>query len=314
MTTGCSTDLLRLSPSTRAGATASTSAPTASGTGSGRCCARVGPVEIELSSSLADAAEDFAALYRHWLLTPPLGPASIRIRVRQEQRTRWGAKRYTIEGDGERIFGQVRPEEVLPYVEWAINYRVIATRTEFLQLHAAVLAWRGNGVMLVGPSGSGKSTLTAALAARGWDYLSDEFALIDPVSLRAHAFPKALCIKSGSFALVRDLGLPLWDRRPYVKAFKGRVAYVSPHDVRTQTTPTPIRLIVFPQYTGGRMALHTVSRARTVFSLTANAFNPHLFGERLVEVLSGIAHGAQCVALEPGELDHTCNQLAKLID
>ena len=35
---------------------------------------------------------------------------------------------------------------------------------------------------MTGQSGSGKSTLATLLAARGWRFMGDEFALLDPAS------------------------------------------------------------------------------------------------------------------------------------
>ena len=277
-------------------------------------CYRIGPVELELRSEMPDAADDFDVLYRGWRRPAPSNGRVIRMEVKSAGRKLWGARRYAIVGDGEEVFSNLRPQEVLPYLEWGINYRVIATHDECLQLHAATLAHKGCGVMLVGQSGCGKSTLTAALAARGWGYLSDEFALIAPDSLRLHPFPKALCIKAGSFELVRQLGLPLWRRRPYVKAFKGRVAYVSPHDVNAPAGTFPIRLIVFPRYTGaGGTGLYPVSRGKAAFRLATYAFNRNVFGDRLVSILGRVVADAQCIALEPGPTDETCALLESLL-
>jgi HprK-related kinase A len=274
----------------------------------------IGPVGVELRSDLPEAAEDFAILYRGMRVSRPAGSRTIRMQVRLAGRTRWGFRCYTIIGDGDEVFRCLRPDEVLPYLEWAINYRVIAECSEYLQLHAATLACAGQGVMLVGQSGCGKSTLAAALAARGWEYLSDEFALIEPGTLLLQAMPKALCVKAGSFDLVRELGLPLWCRRPYVKAFKGRVAYVSPSELNVAAGPRPIRLIVFPRYTGGGgTALYPVSRGRAAFSLASNAFNRNLFGQRLVGMLAEIVRQARCVALEPDALDEACGLLESLL-
>ena len=275
---------------------------------------RIGPIEIALHSDMPEIAEDFAALYRGWRYAAPADARTIHMEVKAAGRTLWGARRYAIRGDGVEIFARLRAAEVFPYLEWGINYRVIATRPEFLQLHAATLCYRDAGVMLVGPSGSGKSTLTAALAARGWGYLSDEFALIDPATHALHAYPKALCIKAGSFDLVRRLGLPLWNRRPYLKAFKGRVGYVSPHEVTVRTQPCPLRLIVFPRYAGGTQpTVRPVERGRTAFLLAANAFNRHVFGDGVVPLLADVVHDVRCVALEPGDLDATCTALEKLL-
>ncbi len=275
----------------------------------------IGPVELELRSDLREAADDFAVLYRDQRRLRSTGGRAIRMEVRAEGRWRWGFRRYAIIGDGEEVFGRLRRDEVLPYLEWAINYRVIAQHSEYLQLHAATLGRQGRGVILVGQSGSGKSTLAAALAARGWEYLSDEFALIDPDTLLLHALPKALCIKAGSFDLVQRLGLPLWRRRPYVKAFKGRVGYISPSDLNVATDALPVRLIVFPRYRGGGgTSLFPVSRSRAAFSLAANSFNRGVFGDRLVSTLGRIVRQARCVALEPDGLEESCALLESLLD
>src|SRR5687767_9807183 len=38
-------------------------------------------------------------------------------------------------------------------------------------IHAAALAWQGQGVLIVGASGSGKSSLARILATLGWRYM-----------------------------------------------------------------------------------------------------------------------------------------------
>lgn len=45
-------------------------------------------------------------------------------------------------------------------------------------VHAACIAWRGQGIMLCGDSGAGKSTLSYACARAGWDYISDDMCLL----------------------------------------------------------------------------------------------------------------------------------------
>ncbi len=43
-----------------------------------------------------------------------------------------------------------------------------------IQLHATVVAWAGNGVLIVGGSGSGKSALALQLMAHGCDLVADD--------------------------------------------------------------------------------------------------------------------------------------------
>lgn len=67
--------------------------------------------------------------------------------------------------------------------------RLIAARPDLLWIHAGVMALAGRALLLSAPSGQGKSTLVAHLAARGWVYLSDEIAAIDPLRATALPFP-----------------------------------------------------------------------------------------------------------------------------
>ncbi len=268
------------------------------------CRAAIGPVVVEIDGDGGGSTADFAHLYAGQRVDHlPPDRQHIRMEVRPASSARWPAwrRRFNVLGDGEELFSDLSAGEVLPYLEWGVNYRLIAANHAFLKLHAATLAYKGRGVMLVGESGSGKSTLTAILAARGWDYFSDEFALIHPQTLQLHSFPKALCVKSGSFRLVQDLGLPLWRRRCWVKAFKGPVGYVRPADLRVATHPAPIRLIVFPRFTGGsEPRVYPISRSQAVFSVAANAFNRQDFGPSLVDLLGRVAAGADCLVVEPG--------------
>ena len=49
---------------------------------------------------------------------------------------------------------------------------------DFISVHAACVAWKGDGVMLYGDSGMGKSTLSYACARHGWTYISDDASSI----------------------------------------------------------------------------------------------------------------------------------------
>jgi len=204
---------------------------------------------------------------------------------------------------------------VLPYIEWGINRQVIARCRNYLQLHAATLAKNGSAIILAGNSGAGKSTLAAALFARGWTYLCDEFAMINPATLFVHAFPKALCIKSGSFDVVKRLGLPLWHKRYYVRAYKGPVSYVVPRSgvSRRNRSSYPVRHVIFPQFTeGATPRLPPLSRAPAAFALSSLVLNRGTFGPLATSIISTIVRNASCFRLQTGPVWETCNLLESL--
>ncbi|MEO5937007.1 MAG: hypothetical protein ABIP81_07320, partial [Terriglobales bacterium] len=69
----------------------------------------------------------------------------------------------------------------------AVN-EVLRIQKHMLFFHAATVAVGGRGVMLVGDKGMGKTTLSLALAARGGDFLGDEYAAVDTRTLHLVPF------------------------------------------------------------------------------------------------------------------------------
>jgi HprK-related kinase A len=226
-------------------------------------------------------------------------------------------KRFKVTGDGEDLFVHLKKNEVLPYLEWATNWRVIARCSQFMQIHAASLSYNGNGLILAATSGSGKSTLAAALMSRGWKYLCDEFALINRQTHELHAFPKAICIKAGSFPVLDQLELPRWERKHYVKAFKGRVAYVKPSAISQSNLDQThkVRRIVFPRYVAHQEpVLHEMSRSEATIQLAEMSFNRQVVGgDEAMRILTSVCRDAQCFRLETGDIHRSCEMIEALM-
>ena len=277
---------------------------------------QIGDINVSVRSDLPEVLEDFTNLYRGCAASPSPADQTIRMEVKQTRRSFWGRSRYQLLGDGQEFGPQHSREDILPCLEWGINWRVIATRADYLQLHSASMAYNGQGVIFAGTSGCGKSTLAAGLLACGWRYLCDEFSLIDPDTLQLHPFPKAVCIKSGAFDTMKRMNLPFAGRRYYVKGIKGKVGYINPNEIGRQTVagPSPIRFIIFPKYVPGRQpSLFPISPARAAFMLTSCTLNFGAFGDRAISLISELVRGARCFRLESGPLDETCSLLETLI-
>jgi HprK-related kinase A len=266
-------------------------------------------------SELEDVLQDFASLYREFRQDEGIADDPIRMEIRTSRRAWHARRRYVICGDGEELGSARRKTEVVPYLEWGINWRVIARRREYLQLHAAAMVHEGQGLLFAARSGAGKSTLAVGLLSRGWKYLSDEFALINPDTLQLHPFPKALCIKAGAFDVIRRLNVPLWRRRYFVKAFKGRVGYVCPHEVSPHPVagPSPIRFVIFPKYIEGvRPRVYPLSRAQAALALAGCVMNRDAFGDRGTAILADVVRKAECFGLESGPIEATCDLIESL--
>jgi hypothetical protein len=83
---------------------------------------------------------------------------------------------------------------VLAILESEIRQSVAAAARGRVFVHAGVVGWKGNALVIPGRSRSGKTTLVAALVKAGATYYSDEFAVLDFAG-RVYPFSKPLSIR-----------------------------------------------------------------------------------------------------------------------
>lgn len=84
--------------------------------------------------------------------------------------------------------------EFYNFVESEIRLTVAEFAVSRVFLHAGVVAWKGQAIVIPGNSFSGKTTLVAALIKKGFLYYSDEYAIIDEDGY-VHPFPKMLSLR-----------------------------------------------------------------------------------------------------------------------
>jgi len=286
-------------------------------TASQRCLGyRLGEFEVSVNSEVEEVLGELGDLYRGYPRCGPGGNRVIRMEVRRIGGGRLRRARYIIVGDGEEIGGQRRREEILPFLEWGVNWRVIAAGNSYLQIHAAALAYRGRGCVFAGFAGCGKSTLAAALISRGWQYLCDELALIRPETLDMHPFPKALCIKLDGFEIIRRMNLRFAGGEHHLKGSKGRVAYINPLEVGPETIgrPSPVRFVALLRYTPGVPArLRRISASQAAFGLARHAVNRDAHRDRTISILGDLVRRAECYVVESGPIEETCDLLEQVI-
>jgi hypothetical protein len=74
-----------------------------------------------------------------------------------------------------------------------------------LMVHAGAVGREGRGVLLVGRGGSGKSTLALSCALAGMETVADDYVLLEPDSLTAHAMQSTAKLTEDS---AERLGVP----------------------------------------------------------------------------------------------------------
>jgi len=278
------------------------------------CHFSIGVVDVTLRSACRSFVDEYLSLYAPYR-QDARGPESIDVEILPRGRFPWLRGPYTLRSSGVSDCQVAKRYEVLPHLEWYINWQIISSRSEYVQLHASSLELDGQAMVLPGDPGSGKSTLTAGLLARGWSYLCDEFALIDPWTRTVHPYPRALCIKEAGFGVVERLGLPLCRKTPYHKCTKGRVAFLNPLDVNGGIVgqPSPVRWVVFPKYVeDAKPTLHPIARSQAAYLLARQCFNIRVDEKLSLSSLAAIARGADCYQLIAGDIDATCELVESL--
>jgi len=76
-------------------------------------------------------------------------------------------------------------------LESDVHFQVALAARDFLFVHAGVVQWKGQAVVVPGRTETGKSSLVMALVRAGGQYFSDEYAVLDREG-RVHAYPKPL--------------------------------------------------------------------------------------------------------------------------
>lgn len=140
--------------------------------------------------------------------------------------------------------------ELAPIVKSLVWATAVNNHEFFLDIHAGVIGDGAQCILLPAPPGSGKSTLTASLAHAGYQFFSDEVALLAEDSFNVFPLPLAIGIKiSGIDALA--------GRFPHLRALQvhqrgdgKQVVYLTPPpDVRPSgDDPRPVAAMVFPRY------------------------------------------------------------------
>lgn len=105
-----------------------------------------------------------------------------------------------------------------------------------------------SAVLLVGKTGAGKSTLALGLAARGFEYLSDDLVPLSTSGREVHSFPLSASVKEGSWRTLAE-EFPALGASPVLAFGERRVRYVDPNagGVRASGSRTPA-LIVVPRF------------------------------------------------------------------
>ena len=106
-----------------------------------------------------------------------------------------GIRRFNIlYGNTQKLLRTLDIEEFLTVFESDVKLHVAAGARRRVFIHAGVVGWKGQAILIPGRSFSGKTTLVAELLRAGATYYSDEYALLDSEGM-VHPYPRPLSVR-----------------------------------------------------------------------------------------------------------------------
>ncbi|MFL6212738.1 MAG: hypothetical protein ACJ74J_02470 [Blastocatellia bacterium] len=159
---------------------------------------------------------------------------------------------HVVYADGECIARVPRFEQAADSFESNVQLYVAEMSPRRVFVHAGVVGWRGQAIVIPGRSFSGKTTLTAALVKAGCVYYSDEYAVLDPLG-RVRPYARLLGI--------RERGRLERATRYHVEALGGRRG----------AKPLPVAMVIVSHYKpGGRWRPRRLSAGEGALAMLQN--------------------------------------------
>lgn len=210
---------------------------------------RIGPIGFRVGSDWRAPIDQLRELYRYYP-SPNLPDFTVRLEATRPWRR---LVRPSIRIAGDYTLPEAAPlplAQGLLAAEMAMNLQLALGGRRYLLLHASCVERDGRALLMTGESGAGKSTLATLLAAKGWRFMGDEFALIDPETGLVHAFPRLISLKNAGIAAAMaaqpDARFgPLLAGTP-----KGDIRHMVPDGLAVGAMDEPARpvLLLFPRY------------------------------------------------------------------
>jgi hypothetical protein len=195
-----------------------------------------------------------------------------------------------------------------------VCYHLTDRCTGGLVLHAAGLAWHGQGIIFPGQTGTGKSSLAAWLLRREFSYLTDELVFVPWQSNMFEAFPRPLNLKAAARpTLYKQLGLIEQDAS--ILSSQGvdlvQPSYLSKNDVLHQSS---LACIIFPHYQPeAAFGLRPFSKAETGLHLMQCLVNARNLPEHGFTEVTRLAHNIPAFQLIYNDFDQLGGKIEGLL-
>jgi hypothetical protein len=189
-------------------------------------------------------------------------------------------------GEAGPVFEQFSRELILHVADFS-PHRVF--------VHAGAVGWKDRAIVMPGSSFAGKTTLTAALVRAGATYLSDEYAVVDPLGW-VHPFPRDLQMRQPGSSRQRPTP---------VESLHGKAA----------TTPMRVAQVIFAHYQpGAAWDPQPVTSGMAVLEMMRHSIPAQRVPRQVMSTLTAVLQGATALSSARGEADALAHLLLQSLD
>ena len=197
--------------------------------------------------------------------------------------------------NGQRLVRSDDLNELCSAFESNIRLYVAEFAKDRVFVHAGVVGWKGQAIVVPGRSYSGKSTLVAALVRAGATYYSDEYAVIDPDG-RVHPYFKPIELRTEG-------------------TYKQRKFDVSSMGGHVGTESLPVGLVLMTKYkSGATWRPKKLTSGKSVLELLDNTVSARRDPEAALSTLRQVVAGAEIVKGPRGEAERTVPAILRRLD
>lgn len=206
-----------------------------------------------------------------------------------------GVRRFNLlYADLQRLVRSVNEEHLFDALESDLHLHVaeMAERRSFI--HAGVVGWRGQAILIPGRSFSGKTTLTRELIRAGARFYSDEYAVLDARG-RVHPFHRPLQIREDASGRQTKYTVESLGGERGVK-------------------PLPVGLVILSEYKrGARWRPQRLSAGQGALSLMEHSVSARRQPEAVLESLQKVVTRAPVLKGKRGEASEIVEAIFKLL-
>ena len=206
-----------------------------------------------------------------------------------------GRRLNQLYGDDVRLARSFDLDELYERLESDLRLFVAELARHRVFVHAGVVGWKGQAIVIPGRSYSGKSTLVAELVRAGATYYSDEYAVLDSRG-RVHPFAKPLELREeGEFTQTKITAAELGGH--------------------SGTKPLPVGLVLMTQFkSGARWRPRKLTAGRGVLEMLFNTVSARRSPERALATLQRVAEQADVLKGVRGNAAEVVDALLRRVE